>query len=138
MAIFTVTKDGVTKTVTQESSQFSYKPDGKTKFYAVQRLMYRHEHPYPPSFITVNGKKYILPTWKEVHPNTTFDDVVHVKPELKKPVKEEKTFASKSDPTITYKATRTTYPSGEVKHYCNCPGKWRAKDGMCKHLKSFA
>ena len=133
-----ITKDGVTETVTQESSKFSYKPDSKTKFYAVQRLMYQHKHQFPPSFITVNGKKYLLPTWKEVHPDTTFDDVIHVKPELKKPVKETKTFASKSDPTITYKATRTTYPSGEVKHYCNCPGKWRAKDGMCKHLKAFA
>ena len=125
-------------TVVRDTFKFSYKPDSKTKFYAVQRLMYQHKHQFPPSFITVNGKKYLLPTWKEVHPDTTFDDVIHVKPESKKPVKEEKTFASKSDPTITYKATRTTYPSGEIKHYCNCPGKWRAKDGMCKHLKFFA
>ena len=83
-------------------------------------------------------KKYIVPTWEEVHPDTTFEDVFHIKPELKKPIKETKTFPSKSDPSVTYKATVTTYPSGEVKMHCQCPGKWRAKDGMCKHLKAFA
>ena len=138
MAIFKITKDGVTKTVSQESSQFTIIPDGKTKFYSIQRVMYKHEYWMPPALINIGDKKYIVPTWKEVHPDTTFEDVFHIKPERKKPVKETKTFPSKSDPTITYKATRTTYPSGEVKHYCNCPGKWRAKSGMCKHLKSFA
>lgn len=138
MAIFKFIKDGVEEIITQDSSAFTYKPDGKTKSYAVQRVMYYHEHPYPPALININDKKYIIPTWQEVHPETKLSDIIHVKPEVKKPVKEVKEFTSKSDPTITYKATRTTYPSGEVKHYCNCPGKWRAKDGMCKHLKSFA
>ena len=138
MAIFKITKDGVTKTVSQESSQFTIIPDGKTKFYSIQRVMYKHEYWMPPALINIGDKKYIVPTWKEVHPDTTFEDVFHIKPERKKPVKETKTFTSKSDPTITYKATVTTYPSGEVKMYCNCPGKWRAKDGMCKHLKTFA
>ena len=138
MAIFKIIKDGVTETVSQESSQFTIIPDGKTKFYSIQRVMYKHEHWMPPALINIGDKKYIIPTWKEVHVDTTLEDIFHIKQEVKKPVKEEKTFASKSDPTITYKATRTTYPSGEVKMYCNCPGKWRAKDGMCKHLKSFA
>jgi len=138
MAIFKVYKDGVKEVISQKSSRFTYVPDGTAKSISIQRIMYKHEHWMPPAFINVKDKRYILPTWKEVHPDTTFEDVFHIKPERKKPVKETKTFPSKSDPSVTYKATRTTYPSGEVKYYCNCPGKWRAKDGMCKHLKAFA
>lgn len=137
MAIFKFTKDGVEEIIAQDSSAFTFKPDGKTKSYAVQRIMYKQDHWMPPAFVIVGGKKYLMPKWIEVHPEAQLNDVIYTKPEVKKLVKEVKEFTSKSDPSITYKATRTTYPSGEVKHYCNCPGKWRAKDGMCKHLKSF-
>ena len=49
MAIFKVIKDGVEEIIAQESSAFIYKPDGKTKSYAVQRVMYKqnpgcHQH----------------------------------------------------------------------------------------------
>lgn len=138
MALFKFIKDGVEEIIAQDSSAFTFKPDGKTKSYAVQRIMYKQDHWMPPAFVSVGDKKYLMPNWVEVHPEAQLSDVIHVKPEVKHPVKEVKEFTSKSDPSITYKATRTIYPSGEVKHYCNCPGKWRAKDGMCKHLKSFA
>ena len=138
MAIFRFYKDGVKEIIVQDSSAFTFVPDGKTRSYAVTRVIYYHKHWMPPSLIKINNKKYIIPTWVEVHPSTTLTDVVWKKPEVKQPVKESKTFPSKSDPTITYKATRTTYPSGEVKMYCPCPGRWRAKSGMCRHLKSFA
>jgi len=138
MALFKFIKDGVEEIIAQDSSAFTFKPDGKTKSYAVQRIMYKQDHWMPPAFVNLGGKKYLMPKWVEVHPEAQLSDVIYTKPEIKKPVKEVKEFTSKSDPTITYKATRTIYPSGEVKYYCNCPGKWRAKDGMCKHLKSFA
>ena len=48
MAIFKFTKDGVEETIVQEPSSFSYKPDGKTKFYDVQRIVYYHKHWIPP------------------------------------------------------------------------------------------
>tara|TARA_R110001592_G_scaffold43935_1_gene141969 strand:- start:27 stop:467 length:441 start_codon:yes stop_codon:yes gene_type:complete len=146
MAIFRIYRDGVKEIIVQDSSAFTFVPDGKTKSYSVTRVVYYHEHWMPPSLLNIGGKKYIIPfskrtnssTWTEVHPETTLADVVWKKPEVKQPIKETKTFPSKSDPSVTYKSTRTIYPSGEIKHYCNCPGKWRAKDGMCKHLKSFA
>ena len=57
MAIFKVIKDGVEEIITQESTAYTYKPDGKTKFYAVQRVMYKHEHWMPPAFVIVRGKQ---------------------------------------------------------------------------------
>ena len=137
MAIFKFTKDGVTETIVQDSSQFVYYPDGKTKYYGVTRVVYYHDHLYPPALIKVNDKKYIIPTWQEVHPETKLSDIVWEKPEVKKEIKETKEFPSKSDPSVVYKATKTTLVTGEVKFWCNCPGRWRAKDGECKHVKAM-
>ena len=59
MAIFKVTRDGVEETIIQESSALPIKPDGKTKFYNIQRVVYYHKHWMPPCLINVKGKKYI-------------------------------------------------------------------------------
>ena len=61
MAIFQVIKDGVKEVVVQDSTQFSYKPDGKTKSYAVQRIMYKQDSWIPPTFVNINGEKYLIP-----------------------------------------------------------------------------
>ncbi len=66
MAIFQVIKDGVKEVVTQDSTQFSYKPDGKTKSYAVQRIMYKQNSWMPPEFVNIRDKKYLVPEWIEV------------------------------------------------------------------------
>ena len=63
MALFQVIKDGNKEIVVQDSTQFSYKPDGKTKFYAVQRVMYKQNSWMPPAFVNVGGKKYLMPKW---------------------------------------------------------------------------
>jgi hypothetical protein len=138
MAIFKVWKDGEFEEVIQDSTQFTYIPDGKTKSVSIQRMVYYHNHHFPPSLvISSSGKKYIVPTWTEVHPATQLSDVVWEKPEVKKEVKETKEFRSKSDPTIVYKTIKTTLVTGEQKFWCNCQGRWRAKDGECKHIKEM-
>tara|TARA_R110002050_G_scaffold89491_1_gene188395 strand:+ start:135 stop:563 length:429 start_codon:yes stop_codon:yes gene_type:complete len=139
MAIFKVIKDGVEEIIVQESSAFTYKPDGKTKSYAVQRIVYYHKHWIPPGLLNSRGKKYIVPTWTEVHPATELSDVMWKRPERKvqKPDVITKKFTSKSNPDIIYTSKKTMLPTGKVQYSCNCPGVWRAKSRECKHIKEM-
>ena len=137
MAIFQIWEDGKYREVTQKSSQFSYKPKGH-KFVNVQRLTYQHEHGWMPPVLSVfNGKKYILPTWVEVHPDTQLSDIRWERPTTKPKGPEviTKEFISKSNPDITYEARKVTLPTGKIQFSCNCPGVWRSKTRECKHIK---
>jgi len=138
MPIFRVWTDGIYKEVVQESSQYIFIPDG-SKRNGAHRILYYHKHPYSPALYTnQEGKKFIVPTWVEVHPATKLCDIRWEPPVVKKQAKKEiKTFVSSSDASIKYQTSITHLPTGEVKYYCNCPGKWRAKDGECKHIKSL-
>ena len=139
MAIFKVIKDGVEEIITQKSSAYTYKPDGKTKFYAVQRVMYKQDSWMPPAFVNVGGKKYLVPKWVEVHPEAQLSDVMWERPERKveKPNVIIKKFTSKSNPDITYTAKKTILSTGKVQYSCNCPGVWRSKTRECKHIKEL-
>jgi hypothetical protein len=139
MAIFKVIKDGVEEIITQESSAYTFKPDGKTKSYAVQRVMYKHDHWMPPALIRIKDKQYLMPTWTEVHPEAQLSDIMWKRPERKvqKPNVTTKQFTSKSNPEITYTAKKTVLPTGKVQYSCNCPGVWRSKTRECKHIKEM-
>ena len=139
MAIFKVIKDGVEEIIAQESSAFIYKPDGKTKSYAVQRVMYKQNSWMPPAFVNIRDKKYLVPEWVEVHPKAQLSDVMWKRPERKvqKPDVITKKFTSKSNPDITYTSKKTMLPTGKVQYSCNCPGVWRAKSRECKHMKEM-
>ena len=92
----------------------------------------------PPAIVKVrSGKRYIIPDWKEVHPDTRLSDVEWVKPKFKEPeVKDIKIeanefkFESKSDPGSFYVVNVV---NDKVK--CNCSGQYRAKDRKCRHMK---
>ncbi len=107
---------------------------GSTIF--ANRFKYKYTHPVmSPGLTVLNGKKYLMPLWKEVDPNTTLDDIEWIKPKPK--AKQEpivKISASSSDPNKTYK---TVYYPESGKFHCNCPGRWRAFDGRCKHIKEL-
>jgi hypothetical protein len=137
MPIIRVWTEGKYEEVVQESSQYHFIPNG-SKFLATQRVLYYHRHVYPPAlFVNQEGKKFIVPTWVEVHPATQLCDIRWEPPVKKETKKEIKTFVSSSDASIKYKTTKTTLSTGEAKYSCNCPGKWRAKDGECKHIKAL-
>ena len=62
MAIFKVWKDGVYEEVIQDSTQFVWIPDGKTKSHAVQRLVY-----YYKGFLSDDEKhRQIVQVWTDV------------------------------------------------------------------------
>jgi len=118
-----------------DSSQFSYKPKGLGPFVGVRRFKYTYEHPImPPSlFVGQDGKKFIVPTWQEVLPETTLADIEWIKPEklVEKTEEKEWKFESKSDPGHFYLVTQVS----DYKVRCTCSGQYRAKDRKCRHMK---
>jgi len=99
----------------------------------VNLFKYKYEgQVLPPTVIKApSGKTYIVPTWQEVHPQTTIKDIEWVKPKSPKldPIKYEVT-GSNGD------KYNTIYNPNNKKWKCSCLGSWRAKDGICKHIKA--
>ena len=115
---------------------FGINPKGFGSFIAVKVFKYEYHHEInPPSLANIGGKKYLLPTWQEVLPETELSDIKWIKPKPK--VKQEpiiEIHTSSSDPSKTYK---TIYYPETGKFHCNCPGRWRAFDNRCKHIKAL-
>ena len=113
-----------------EGSQLSIKPKGFGKMIIAHIFKYEVEESLiPPRLFETEGKKYIVPGWKEVHPKTTLDDITIIKKE------------KRVDPNIY----TVNSGSGEyhVKHNpltnkytCDCMGFWRVIDKQkgCKHI----
>ena len=90
---------------------------------------YEIESVLPPTIFVspTNNKKYLIPMWIEVHPETTYDDVKWIKPKLKKEIEHVQGSMG------TYK---TTYDPNKKTYKCTCMGFWRSK-GNCKHVKAL-
>lgn len=101
--------------------------------------MVNHKHFYPPVLLSIGGKKYLMPGWKEIPVDTQLSDIKweREKPEKKEPKTITKTFVSSSDSSILYKTEKIENIDGTIRYYCNCPGRWRAKDKRCKHIKEL-
>ena len=100
------------------------------------RFRYKYEHPVmPPTIFKHNGKTYLMPLWQEVVDGTTINDIEWVKPKPKgkqEPVIETHTSSSSADKTY-----KTVYYPDSGKFYCDCMGRFRARDGRCKHIKEL-
>ena len=112
---------------------FKFNPKGFGPFVNVEVFKYKYEHPLMPPhlFIDSDGQKFIIPIWKKVLSETTLDDIVWVKPKVKKPKLENNTWEFKSSSNNSvYKVTQV----GD-KISCTCPGYWVSKTRECKHIK---
>jgi hypothetical protein len=100
-----------------------------------QRFQYEVESFYPPNLINTGGKKYIIPTWQTVHPKTTIDDLLWIKPKKQEPPIEKEIWKFKSSDGESEYFVRKT----GNKYICSCPGFWRAKDRNlgCKHIQQI-
>ena len=100
------------------------------KHMQVSAHKYVSNHPLiPPFLFESNGKKYLMPMWEEVHPDTTMDDVVWEKPVTKKAKPE---VIISGEYKIKFNETKGYYT-------CNCQGFWRVKDKKigCKHIQQM-
>ena len=123
-----------TRIVYSPTTSFSLKnPAAYGKFVAVRVFKYKYENPYigPTLFVDDKGKKFIIPGWIPVVPETTYDDITWIKPEINKVKEEAQTwkFESSSDPGTFYIVRK----AGET-YKCSCPGVWRSKNRKCKHI----
>lgn len=128
--VITVKKDG-TRTdeiVWNKNTTTSYKPVKEVVSRLVQCFKYEVKTDINPSLITLNGKRIIVPTWQEVHPLTTLEDIEWVKPQ-----KRPRADISVKTGDGKYK---TTFNTATGKFKCSCMGFWRS-NGNCKHVKEL-
>ena len=115
---------------------FGINPKGLGSYIGVRIFKYEYTHELnPPSLLTLTGKKYIVPGWIEVLPETELNDIKWVKPKPK--VKQEPIIVITVSSSNANKTYKTVYYPDSGKFHCNCPGRWRAFDGKCKHIKSL-
>ena len=79
---------------------------------------------------TINGKTYHLPSWIEVHPQTTLEDIIVEKKPFEELFVEPKSWkykSSSSDKEYTVKLKR------DETLYCDCWGYISHR--KCKHIK---
>jgi hypothetical protein len=98
------------------------------------------KHAYLCVAIANFGNKHvIMPAGIVCHPKTTLDDIIEIDdrpkvvekaPEVKQPSQTWKFESSSGGGTYVVKMT----PRGLT---CDCPGRWRAKDKKCKHMKEI-
>ena len=76
-----------------ESTSYGFKPSKSLVSSGVYVFKYTYEHPQlPPTLFVapISGKKYIVPIWKEVHPQTTLADIEWIRPiKVEVPVEKE-------------------------------------------------
>ena len=124
--------------VYNESSQFTIKP-GFGDFVAVRPFRYMSKSQFTPGLITRDGKKFMIPDWVEVLPETTINDIKAFEEETRGRKKGSKKvdnptewrFESKSDPGSYYVVKQIS----DYKVSCTCSGQYRAKDRKCRHMK---
>jgi hypothetical protein len=105
-----------------------YPKRDKIKSSVVSVHKYEVEGSFHPGLIQLDdGKKYIIPKWIEVHPETTYDDIIWIQPKQKKII--EQNVGSVG----TYK---TVYDPNKNTYKCSCMGFWKSK-GNCKHVKAL-
>jgi hypothetical protein len=93
---------------------------------------YEYTGSISPALATFNGKKYIIPLWQEVLPETTLNDIEWIKPQIEAPSPAQPNvwkFQSESSPDVQYIVRQNG-----SKLSCNCPGVWRSKIRKCKHI----
>tara|TARA_R100001244_G_scaffold1542_1_gene2584 strand:+ start:268 stop:705 length:438 start_codon:yes stop_codon:yes gene_type:complete len=115
------------------TTNYGLNPEGFGPSVVVKLHKYEHKHVLSPCITKLSGKTYIMPGWQEVVEGTTLNDVIHIKPKLKKRTKPivRKALSSKGD--ITYK---TKYHPDSGNFSCSCPGVWMSNNN-CKHIKKL-
>ena len=115
---------------------FGINPKGLGSYVGVSVFKYEYKHELnPPSLVSLGGKKYIMPGWIEVLPETELNDIKWVKPKPKVTVKQEPIIVTSTSSSSNKTYTTTYYPDSG-KFWCDCPGMWRS-GGNCKHVKSL-
>ena len=94
-------------------------------------MKYNVSSSIPPSIIELSRGTYVVPTWMEVPKGTTLEQIVW-KPEKITKIDNPNIIEVKSSSGGVYQIKKV----GNA-YQCNCPGFWRSKDRVCKHIKTI-
>jgi hypothetical protein len=122
-----------------DNKAFGINPKGFGPFIGVSRFKYVSRSTFNPVLADINGKRYMMPDWVEVLPETTLNDIKKSEPgtrgRVKGKIKTKNIIVKTPSSSSNEIYTTTFYPDSE-KYYCDCPGTWRTK-GNCKHVKKM-
>ena len=77
--------DKRTRIIYNPTTSIGFNPSGFGSFIGIRVFKYKYKHPImSPGLVQLGGKKYIVPTWQEVLPETTLNDIEWIKPKIKK------------------------------------------------------
>ena len=112
------------------NGSLSYKPSEKVNF--SYRFFYKVPYSNVGSggLVTVNGKRYHTPSWTEVHPETTMDDIIVEKNPFDELFVEPKTWKFKSASSDKEYTVRMN-AKGNLS--CDCWGYIAHR--KCRHIK---
>jgi len=117
----------------QEKSNLSIDPSGFGPSIGFRLFKYDYEGHTPPSILKLSGKTYIVPSWKEVLPETRLEDINWVKP---KPIKKAETVIVETLSSKGDKMYKTRFYPDTGNFTCTCPGTWMSNNN-CKHIKKL-
>lgn len=83
-----------------------------------------------PTIVQFSTGTFIVPWWISVPQNTTMDDVVWVKDTKYSQSKPDYVEVKSGSSDEKYRITKHG-----AKYHCTCPGYWRSKEHVCKHIK---
>ena len=116
------------------TTNYGLDPRGFGPAINVSLFKYKHNDLIPPHLFVspVDGKKYILPTWQPVLPETTLKDIDWIKSKVKKEKELYKSWKIKSSNGIDeYKVVQ----KGINNFNCNCLGARIYGGRDCRHVK---
>jgi hypothetical protein len=122
-----------------DGESFGINPKGFGPFIGISRFKYESKSPFQPALVNIKGKKYMVPDWKEVLPETTINDIKAGEVEKRGRKKGQSQISNtivKTPSSSSSEIYTTTFYPNSGKYYCDCPGTWRTA-GNCKHVKSL-
>ena len=96
----------------------------------MEKQMYHVQSQLRPAIIELPKGTFVVPAWFEVPKGTTLDQIVW-----------DNKVEPKTDPNII----KMTGSAGDIyiirkmgnQYRCSCPGYFRSKDRVCKHIKQL-
>ena len=122
------------------NTSFGYNPKKLGPVVIAGRFKYEYNHSFLPPTLYTNpeGEKFIVPTYQKVHPKTELVDIDWIKPKVKSPKSQLKTFKYQSSSSSDiYTVKEYLNADNTISLRCNCAGYWRVKDKNkgCKHIQ---
>jgi hypothetical protein len=96
----------------------------------MEKQTYHVQSSLRPAIVDLPKGTFVVPAWVEVPRGTTLDQIVW-----------ENEIQPKSNPSIikVEGSSGSTYFIQKIgnKYKCSCPGYFRSKDRVCKHIKQL-